>query len=296
MAPGAISMSFLNDAKAAATMAIPGSGTPEAQRRVLDAMPIEELAGLWCSLQYLGMRDYTEEVWSNILYFDSLPHDAPERSFELVLAVLRSEAHKSVKMELNDKLMTTLVHAHAERLIDEIEARAHDHPQLRWLIGGAYWWAADDMLKARLAAVADEDAWRADDDARAAAGASIDFAALPLEQLALAWVAQKCKPRKDQDANWMVLCDYERELQQENPNKIIDLILAILRIESDPHVLSYLAAGTLEDVISTRTIDRIEREAAGNEDFRTLLRGAWYWNESHEIKRRLDAIIGVNDG
>jgi hypothetical protein len=55
-------MSFLDDAKAAATMAIPGSGTPEPQRRVLDAMPIEELAGLWCSLQYLGMRDHTEEA------------------------------------------------------------------------------------------------------------------------------------------------------------------------------------------------------------------------------------------
>jgi hypothetical protein len=145
-------MSFLDDAKAAATMAIPGSGTPEPQRRVLDAMPIEELAGLWCSLQYLGMRDHTEEAWSN-----------------------------------------------------------------------------------------------------------------------------------------------ERDLQQENPDKLIDLILAFLKIESDPHVLSYLAAGPLEDVISARTIDRIEREAAANEDFRTLLRGAWYWNESHEIKHRLDAIIGVNN-
>src|SRR6266545_4298703 len=103
-------MSFIEDAKAAATMAIPGPGTPEAQRKALDAMPMDQLTGLWCALQYLGMRDRTEEAWANILYFDALPHDAPERAFELVLTVLRSEAHKSVKMELNNKLMTTLVH------------------------------------------------------------------------------------------------------------------------------------------------------------------------------------------
>jgi hypothetical protein len=287
-------MSFLDDAKATATMAIPGPGTPDAQRKALDALPMQELAGLWCSLQYLGMRDHTEEIWNNILYFDSLPHDAPERTFEMVLTVLRSEAHKLVKMELNNKLMTTLVHAHGARLIDEIEAQARGNPQLRWLLGGAYWWAGDDTLKARLAAIADQDTWRADEDARDAAGQPIDFEALALPELALAWVAQKCTPRKDQNANWMALCDYERDLLARDPDRMIDLICEILKIEADPHVLSYLAAGPVEDAISTRTIDRIEREAAANEAFRDLLCGAWYWNESDELKRRLDAITGLN--
>jgi hypothetical protein len=286
-------MSFIDDAKAVATMAIPGPGTPEESRKVLDAMPMDGLAGLWCALQYLGMRDHTEEAWANILYFDALPHDAPERAFALVLTVLRSEAHKSVKMELNNKMMTTLVHVHGARLIDEIEGEARDNAALRWLLGGAHWWAPDDALKSRLAAIADEDSWHEDDDERDAAGEPIDFAALPLAELARAWLAQKCKPRKDQDANWMVLCDYERDLQEKDPDRMIDLILEILKIESDPHVLSYLAAGPLEDVISARTIDRIEREAAGNEAFRDLLRGVWYWNESDELKRRLDAITGL---
>ena len=286
-------MSFIDDAKAAATMAIPGPGTPEESRKVLDAMAMDQLAGLWCALQYLGLRDHTDEAWANILYFDSLPHDAPERAFALVLSVLRSEAHKSVKMELNNKMMTTLVHAHGARLIDEIEARRATMRQLRWLLGGAHWWASDETLKARLAAIADEDSWREDDDERDAAGAPIDFAALPLAELALAWVAQKCKPRKDQDANWMVLCDYERDLHEQDPDRMIDLILEILKIESDPHVLSYLAAGPLEDVISARTIDRVEREAAASEAFRDLLRGVWYWNESDDLKRRLDAITGL---
>jgi hypothetical protein len=57
-------------------------------------------------------------------------------------------------------------------------------------------------------------------------------------------------------------------------------------------VLAVLAAGLLEDVISAKTIDRIEREAAANEKFRWLLGGAWYWHNNPEsLKERLDAIV-----
>jgi hypothetical protein len=288
-------MGFFDNVHAMVTMPIPGPGVPEAWRKARDAMPMQELAGLWCSLQYLGLRDQTPEVWNNILYFDSLPHDAPERAFEMVLTVLRSEAHKSVKMELNAKLMAALVYVHGARLLDEIEAQARGNPHLRWLLGGAYWNAPDDALKARLGRIADEEAWQADEEARDAADAPIDFAALPIGELALAWVAQKCLPHKDQGANAMALCDYEGELKNTDQDRMVDLVLEILKIEADTHVLSYVAAGLVDDMISARTIDRIEREAAGNEDFRMLLRGAWYWNEDREIKRRLDAVTGVND-
>jgi hypothetical protein len=286
---GVVSMSFIDDAKAMATMAIPGPGTPEEQRRLLDAMSMDELAGLWCSLQYLGIPDYTEDTWPKVMYFDHLPHDAPERAFEMVLTVLRSEVHKSVKMELNNKLMIALVSAQGERLIGQIEAEARGNAALRWLLGGAYWWTSDTNIKARLAAFADQDAWRADEATRDAA-APIDFAGLPRAELARAWIEQKCKPRKDQDDNWMTLCDYERELIERDPDKMIDLIIDILKVESNPQVLSYLAAGPLEDVIGMKTIDRIEREAA-EPAFRALLEGVWYWNEAEELKARLDAIL-----
>jgi hypothetical protein len=88
----------------------------------------------------------------------------------------------------------------------------------------------------------------------------------------------------------MTLCDYERELIERDPDKMIDLIIDILKVESNPQVLSYLAAGPLEDVIGMKTIDRIEREAA-EPAFRALLEGVWYWNEAEELKARLDAIL-----
>jgi hypothetical protein len=122
--------------------------------------------------------------------------------------------------------------------------------------------------------------WQADEDAHDAADAPIDFAALPIRELALAWVAQKCLPHKDQSANATALWNYESELKDNDQDRMVDLVLEILKVEADIHVLSFVAAGLVDDMISARTIDRIEREAAGNEDFRVLLRGAWYWNEA----------------
>jgi hypothetical protein len=285
-------MGFLEDAEAAANMPIPGPGTPDEARKRFDAMPIDALAGLFCSLQYLTMREQAGENWDAILYFDQLPHDQPERAFALILAVLRSEAHKSVKMELNTRLFGALLHAHGEEMIGVIEAEARDNPQLRWLAGGECN-TGGAAVSRRMRALADSEAWWVDYNERQQPKEDIDFRKLSIPELARVWIDQKVKPHKDQDDNWMTLCDYERELHENNPNAVLDLVLEILRIETDPGVLSFVAAGPLEDLVSMQVIDRIEREAAANEKFRELLRGVWYWNESDELKRRLDAITGL---
>jgi len=282
-------MDFIEDAKRVATQAIPGPGTPDADRRAFDAMPMAELAALWCSLQYRGLRDTTPEIWSAVLYFDHLAHEEPERALELVLAVLRSEAHWRVKMQLNDKLMPVLL-GHGERLLGAFETEASTSPALRWLLGGIYRWAPE-ALEQRFEAIADEAGWRTDAAARDAAPAPIDFARLTIPELARVWLDQHCKPVKDRDANFAVLSDYEYDLKEGDPDRLFDLVLEILRIEHNPSVLSFLAAGPLEDIVSLDTIERIEREAAESEAFCALLGGVWYYNVQPELKARLDAII-----
>jgi hypothetical protein len=282
-------MDFIEEAQHYATMEIPGPETPQPLQEELDRMAMPALASLWCELQYLGLRDTTEEVWERLLYFDRLPHRAPERALELVLAVLRSEAHKSVKMQLNGKLMLVLV-GHGMLLIDECERRVRDTPHLRWLIGGAYRWAPQE-LQSRYGAIADEAGWRTDAAALEAAPVPIDFARLSIPELARAWLEHHCKPVKDRDANFGVLCDYEYDLKNGDPDRLFDLVMEILRIEQNPCVLSFLAAGPLENIVSLDTIERIEREAAESEAFCSLLGGVWYYNVQPELKSRLDAIV-----
>lgn len=128
---------FIEDAKAWATMPIPGAAPQAEQRKMYDAMSIEQLAEIWRALQHVGLRGQTEGTWDTTLYFDALPHNEPERALDLVLAVLRSEQDQLVLMQLGDKFTTTLIHAHAGTLIDRLEREVTGNPKLRWLLVGA---------------------------------------------------------------------------------------------------------------------------------------------------------------
>jgi len=284
-------MSFIDDAKGWATAPIPGPGIPDEQAKVLDAMSIGDLAARWRELQFLGIKDQTEESWNATLYFDHLPHNQPQHALDLVLTLLQSETDMPVLLELGNRMFTTLIHHHAALLIDRIEAEARGNAKLRWLLGGAHWWASDEAIKERLAAIADEEAWRADRHAHAVRFPPVDFASLPLPELARVWVDLRSRPWKDVDDNWHTLSDFERDLMENDPDRLIDLILEILKIESNAALLSYLAAGPLEDVIDDRSIARIEREAFASEAFRQLLGGVWYSSKPDEIRARLDAIL-----
>ena len=58
---------FIENAKAWATMPIPGAQTPNEQRKIFDTMDIDQLAEVWRALQYVGLRDQTEGTWDAML-------------------------------------------------------------------------------------------------------------------------------------------------------------------------------------------------------------------------------------
>ena len=278
-------MSLIADAKTSAAL------PPDSLHSPLDALPTGVLAARWRALQHLGLKERTDESWADRVYFDRLPDAAPERAFDLVLDVLRAEDDVDIRMELGDRMADLFGNRRADVLIDRIEVEASRNPRLCWLLGGAYWRASDPAVRARLRHVADEAGWRADDNAHAARGLPINFAALATPDLARIWVELKAKPNKDRDRNWSALIDFERDLLDRDPDAVIDLILAIVAIETHPALLSLLAAGLLEDVISLKAIERIEREAGASERFRGLLGRVWFGNEPAELQARLDAVV-----
>ncbi|MGY2903208.1 DUF6869 domain-containing protein [Bradyrhizobium sp. URHC0002] len=152
----------------------------------------------------------------------------------------------------------------------------------------------DEPFKRRIESIADSKGWRADDLARRTPKHPLDCEAMSVAELARAWVEQYSKSERDRDDNFFAMMDYESELREEDPDKAIDLIVEILKIETNPVMLSLLAAGPLEDVISMETIDRIEREASANKRFHDLLGGVWYYRAPDELKARLDALVGQN--
>ena len=284
-------MSLIDDAIKAATMAVPGPGPDAAAENVFNAMSIAELASVWSALQRVSLRDHTDGTWDATTYFDRLPHDMAERALDLVLEVLRSENDKPVLMQLNGRLMPALLYAHGVEIIDRLETEVRDNARLRWLLGGLQWSVSGEPLKTRIRRIADIPAWAADHQAHRTPAQPINCEAMSLPELAAVWVEQHSKAEKDRDDNWHTLYDYESDLKDEDPDKMFDLILEILKIETNPMVLSLLAAGPLEDIIGMETIDRVEREAAANDRFHDLLGGVWYSSAPQEIQTRLDAIL-----
>src|SRR5215212_1022375 len=162
----AIIMGSTEDADMLALIAAaPELATPDDTEVLLDAMPISELASMWGAVQRLSRRDQTGASWSAILYFDHLPHNWPDRALDLALEVLRSEPDKPTAMQLNDKFMPSLMYAHGANVIGRIEAEVRQNAGLRWLLGGIHL-GPDESCGSRIKAIADVDAWRADEIAR----------------------------------------------------------------------------------------------------------------------------------
>lgn len=277
----------------AVVASVPELAGDEEANALFDALPIPQLATMWCALQRISRRDQTGSVWAAKVYFDHLPGEQPDRALDLALEVLASEQDKPTVMLLNDKLMLSLMFTHGAEMIERIEAAVGDNAKLRWLLGGIRF-GTGKAFERRIEAIADRDAWEIDDAARHRPQQSLDCANMSIAALAGAWVEQYSKSDRDRDDNFFALMDFERELREDDPDRAIDLILAVLAVETNPVLLSMLAAGPLEDVISMATIDRIEREAAANKRFADLLGGVWYFRAPEELKARLDALIGDN--
>jgi hypothetical protein len=282
---------FMKEATNWATMPIPGTAAQKEQKALFDAMPMAELADTWRALQLVGLRDKTDGTWATFLYFDSLPHQQPDRALDLILEILKRETDTAILMQLGDKFTPALLITHGARLIERLEREAADNRQLRWLLGSVIWWTEDKTLEARLSEISDKEGWWASRDAHNERNPLIDFERLTPAEIARIWIAQSECPDKDRDRNWSALRDHESDLRAENPERALAIILEVLKIETNPNMLSYLAAGPLEDLITLETIDMIEAEAARNERFRWLLGGVWYSTAPDELKARLDAII-----
>jgi uncharacterized protein DUF6869 len=280
------------DAIAVVTSVSELKGDDEANA-LFDALPMSQLATMWCALQRVSRRDQTGSVWASKVYFDHLPSDQPDRALDLALEVLATEQDKPTVMLLNDKLMLSLMFTHGADMIDRVEAAARDNAKLRWLLGGIQF-GTGKSFERRIDAIADRAAWEIDDAARHRPQQPLACEAMSVPQLARAWVEQYSKSDRDRDDNFFTLMDFERDLREDDPDRAIDLIVEVLKIETNPVLLSMLAAGPLEDVISMRTIDRIEREAGADARFRDLLGGVWYFRAGDELKARLDALIGDN--
>lgn len=279
------------------------SPSPKELDARLASLPVADLVRAWREVGTVNLRQQTAGTHAFAMYFDGLAQDNPERAVALIEAELDHEPDDEIVALLAEgKLLSQLLNVHALRVAGRLQELALRQPRLRWLMGRVAGSIAGGLVtsseaKRRLLAIADEPAYRKWRDNCLSDDAPIDFAALPLKDLAAAWVDITVRSDIDRqrDGNWDALFDFQSDLIGNDPLAALELVKAILAIEDDQNVLGLLAAGMLEDLLPDENgpvIDAVVDEAGRNPRFRDLLCGVWFYGMSPEVTERLEKARG----
>jgi hypothetical protein len=271
----------------------------DAANRTIAGLPVADLVRAWRETKTVSYPHWTAGECRFHMYFDRVGYDDPQRALAFVVADVAIEPDDAiVAMLAEGKLLMQLLGNNVHQTVDGLEAAAANSPRLRWLLGGIAWcfrggMVEDKAIARRLLAIADEAAFKAWKREYKKDAWDIDFAALPVAELAKAWVEMNFRSpvERERDDNASKLFDYQGDLVKEEPERALALILEILRIEQNPRLLGLLAAGLLEDLLVCQgavVIDAVEREARGNLAFRQLLTGVYYSSVDDDVAERIN--------
>jgi hypothetical protein len=269
----------------------------------LASLPMEDLVRAWREASTTGLKDRTDGTHAFTLYFDRLSHETPELGIAFIEAALASEPDDEIVMLLAEgKVLGQLLVFHARRVASALQELALRQPRFRWLMGSKArsienGMLEDPQIRRRLLVIADEPSYRA---WRAKTRTELeprDFAALPLPELAAAWIeiTSRSDLERERDDDWGAMFDLQQELVGNDPLGALELVKGILEIEDNPNVLGLLATGMLEDLIPEDdgpVVDAVVAEAERNPRFRHLLGGVWFYGMSPEVTERLEKAKG----
>ncbi len=194
-------------------------------------------------------------------------------------------------------LLTQLVHYHSRELVERCEARA-DLGRLRWLLGSVKpfmlpWIVVNDTIRENLLAFSDArsfDAWRARNYAQhRLSGTTMsptDYASGFIEK------THRTPVELTRDDLKHLISEWERDRLQDDKAALLQGVIEIERLDKRDALRAYLAAGPLENLISSedpQIIAGIEAEASRNQGFKDLLGGVWLYSVSPEVADRIEA-------
>jgi hypothetical protein len=126
----------------------------------------------------------------------------------------------------------------------------------------------------------------------------MSLSAEELEQWASAYIEAQRHPDqvRQSDPHWWAIERFQNLQSVERAEDAWTAILEILSRNPPPDTLGILGAGALDDLIDSwgpSMIDRIERKAAANPSFRSLLSRVWRRSCTAEIWSRVQAACGT---
>lgn len=284
-------MTDLDKAQSLAMLPIPAPIGQE-QRR-FDSLSATELVGLWRRLHATRYRDWDAEIMEAFIGFDHLPSHDPARALAFLEALVAAPAERRFLRLVADKFLGSLLWHRPRETAGALEALAIADRDMARLLGGQLMWIGDEEVRARLARVADERWATRAYRQRLRRRDAYFFDGLSAEALAWFWVSENDKPRVRRGPLHDAFSAYCGDIARENPNRALDMVLAVLEDETDPRLLSLLAAGPLEDAIPRGIIDRVEEEAARNRRFHELVGSVWFTSYPEDLIPRMERLVAT---
>lgn len=114
-------------------------------------------------------------------------------------------------------------------------------------------------------------------------------------ELVSAWIKLQQLPQDSSAAQHLMWAATEINLLAlESPKECWEVVMRIFKETDDEWVLTNLAAGPIESLLSINgdyVIPLIQKEAVSNEGFRNMLKGVWRSAIPEDVWKRLDKII-----
>ena len=277
----------------------------EAAARI-PALPLSDLVRAWTVVRTTGFPDRTPAIRAFDTYFDGLGQDDSQLCVDFLDALMREEASDEIVAEAFDgKLVSQLATFSLPAVADRLAGVAAGSERWSRMLGAAYW-AIESAVKQHgcgeaLLALADRPAFKAWDGARKGGRPEVDFDTLTLPEIARWWVRLNAASpvERSRDDNALALFDCCWDLAKDDPERGLDLVLAILEIERDPALLGLLAAGLLEDCVpgtEGALLDRVLTIAESDPRFRRLLGGIYTTGFEPAALARLEAVTDRTPG
>ena len=120
----------------------------------------KEVIEAWIKLQNTPQesKSHKELFWSHVV-LQELIRDQPQKAWELIVEILRTDASDKILENLSAGPLEDLLVYHGGSVIDEVEAEASRNPMLRKLLGGVWRRSMGDDVWKRLLRYADRNGW-----------------------------------------------------------------------------------------------------------------------------------------
>lgn|GEM_PF-707929 len=221
-----------------------------------------------------------ESVLSSALSIDDIIHENPEKAWQVIKLGIRTIPSPILFQKFVKDYLSMFLSLHGKKYLKQIEDELNDSPNFCNALEIAlnyksYFWKIPKQVITKLKSML----------SLKNADFNIEKDNDQIQNIINSWLVYETTSWADDDLDKYV---------RSNPDLVFQLIVELVRYATSKHTLAYIAAGSLEDLLSKhpyQIIEKVEVKAAESQRFRLCLSGVWKRDIPDEIWERMTSAV-----